>query len=321
MTRPVARPVTRRVARRVSRARRGTALVQALLAALLGAIVLAAALDAVVRVARARGQHGARAGARAQLEQAATALTSDLRPITTVTVDDDPADLRTVADTAVEIAASLGGGIACAVAPATGVGSTVDLAAPPDAPNMPALAWWSTPPRPGDLLYTHDDAGTATRADDRWTARVIRAVSEGTTYCRTGPFAAVAATPADPPRLRLTLDEPVLPATISAGAPVRIARRRRLSLYRATDGWQLGVRDWDGSEWETVQPVAGPFDTPANRGLALEAVDATGTPVQVPSQSRAAELRVVLHASCSPYDRRLRCVDSTVAVVRPRGNT
>ncbi|HEY0779974.1 MAG TPA: hypothetical protein VGD56_18560 [Gemmatirosa sp.] len=303
--------------------RRGATLVEALVATVLAAVVLGAALDAVVRVARVRREHEARASARAQLAQAATALTSDFRPLTTVAAGDDSADLRALADTAVEVMATVGGGVTCAVAPAAGgagagVGSTIELAGAPGGSSTLALAWWTAPPRAGDVVAVHDDAGTATRADDRWTVRTVRAVSEGTTYCRSGPFAAASGGAS---RVRLTLDLPLLPATVGAGAPLRVARRRRFSLYRATEGWQLGVRDWDGSMWETVQPVAGPFDAPAARGLHLEAIGATGTAVQVPAVSGVEELRVLLRTSCNRYDRRLRCTDSTVAVVRPRGST
>lgn len=307
------------------RARRGAVLVEALLGALLGALVLAAALDAMVRVTRHGRELDARAAARARLEQAVGALSSDLRPITTATSGDDPADLRALADTVVELAASVGGGIACAVtAPAaTGAGSAIDLASVPEAPGAPALVWWNAPPRAGDLAYFHDDAGTSTSADDSWTVRTVQTVSEGTTYCRSGPFAGTAATGtrADAPRLRLTLNAPALPATIAAGAPLRVARRRRYSLYRATEGWQLGVRDWDGGQWEVIQPLAGPFDTPSDRGLRLDAFDASGAPVQgSPPERPAVELRILLRAPCAARDPRLRCVDSAVAVVRPRGN-
>lgn len=304
------RPGTVAAARGVHRgAPRGVVLAEVLLAAVLGAFVAGVALDALVRVMRFGQEHAARVAARAQLEQGATALTADLRPLTTAAVGDDPADLRSVADTAVELFAPMGGGVACAVGAASGVGgNTVDLAGPPDPGSARALAWWSAPPRPGDLMLVHDDAGTPTVADDRWNARAIRAVSDGTSYCRSGPFAAAVAagSAADPPRFRVTLDAPALPGTVAAGAPVRLARRRRYSLYRAAEGWQLGVRDWDGAAWETVQPLAGPFGTPSEGGLRVQVV--------------GAELRVLLRAPCGMrVAGRARCADSALAVVRPRG--
>lgn len=308
----------------VSRPRRGAALVEALLATLLGAVVIGAALDALVRTTRVGRELATRAAARAQLEQATAALSADLRTATTAAGgDDDPADVRAVADTAVEVIATLGAGVACAVGAAPGAGSTIDLAGQPAAPASPALAWWSAPPRPGDVAFVHDDAGTPSAADDRWSARTVRAVSDGASYCRSGPFAAAAAAggaPDDAPRLRLTLDGPALPASVGAGAPVRIARRRRHALYRAPDGWTLGVREWDGTAWETTQPIAGPFASPANDGLRIEAVDAAGVSVQGSPPARpVAELRVLLRATCSARDPRLRCVDSALAVVRPVG--
>ncbi|GJG85367.1 hypothetical protein tb265_05480 [Gemmatimonadetes bacterium T265] len=305
------------------RARRGTALVDALLAAVLGALVLAAALSVAVRVARASHEHDARAAARAQLEQAAGALTADLRPITAAADGADPSDLRALADTAVELTATVGGGVACAVTSVSSTGSIVELASVPDVPSAPTLVWWNTPPRTGDVAFFHDDAGTPSPADDRWTLRTVRTVSEGTTYCRSGPFATATAAGTGPGalRVRLALDPPVLPSTVGAGAPVRVGRHRRYSLYRAPDGWQLGLREWDGSAWDGIQPAAGPFDTPGRRGLQLDAVDTSGTPVQgTPPQRVAAEIRVLLRAPCSARDPRLRCIDSTVAVIRPRGN-
>ncbi len=293
--------------------RRGAALVEVLLATLLGAVIIGAALDALVRVTRAGREHAARAAARAQLEQAANALAADLRAAATTERDDDPADLRAVSDTSVELLAPVGAGVACAVTVIPGAGAAIDLASSAPTPAAPVLGWWSAPPRPGDVALVH--------ADDRWTTRTVRAVSEGTSYCRTGPFAAAAAAASDDAqRLRLTLDGPPLPAPAAAGAPVRVARRRRYALYRAGDGWSLGVRDWDGSTWETIQPVAGPFASPTNGGLRLEAVDAADAPAQGgPPARTVAELRVLLRTNCSARDPRLRCGDSALTVVRPRG--
>lgn len=303
------------------RAPRGVALLDALMGAVVGAIVLIAALGTIVRVTRFTREQDARSAAHTTLEQAATALAADLRPLATAASGDDPSDLRAVSDTTVEITATIGGGVACAIT-TTATASTVDLASAPDANTAPALTWWNASPRPGDVAFVHDDAGTASATDDGWTVRAVHAVSEGTSYCRSGPFAGAAAASSGANRLRLTLDPPALSATAAAaGAPIRIARRRRYSLYRATDGWQLGVRDWDGTDWETVQPIAGPFATPGANGLRIEAVDASGTPVTGnPPPQPAVELRVRLRALCSARDPRLRCSDTTLAVIRPRGN-
>ena len=315
-------PRSRLLRSRGLRACRGAVLIEALLGALLAAVVLAAALDIIVRATRASGEQAVRASARAQLEQAATVLATDLRAVATAASGSDPTDLRVVSDTAVEFDATIGGGIACATA-VSGSSSTIDLASVPDLSATPTLAWWAAPPRAGDVAVVYDNAGTPSATDDRWTVRTVRVVSEGTTYCRSGPFAAAAASSAraDASRLRLTLDAPQLPAAIGAGTPVRIVRRRRYALYRSTEGWQLGVRDWDGSAWETVQPIAGPFAAPADRGLLLEAVDASGAAVQGnPPSGTAVEFRVLLRAPCPASTSRVRCIDSTLAVVRPRGN-
>lgn len=309
---------------RGSRHRRGAALLEALLGAVLGAVLLGATFDTMVRLTRVSHDQDGRAAARAQLEQGAGTVAADLRATTTTAATaEDPADLTVVSDTAIELAATVGGGVACAATTASGT-TVLELAAAADVTTEATLAWWLMPARVGDLAFVHDDAGTATRTDDRWIVRTVRDASDGTTYCRSGAFAALAAASnrAGAARLRLTLDGPALPPSVGAGAPIRIARRRRYSLYRATDGWQLGVRDWNGSAWDTVQPIAGPFQRPADRGLQLTAIDAAGAPVQgSPPPRPVVEIRLLLRAPCAARDPRLRCVDSTIAVVRPRGNS
>src|SRR5439155_9594724 len=78
------------------------------------------------------------------------------------------------------------------------------------------------------------------------------------------------------------------------GMPVRITRRLRYSLYRASDGaWYLGQRDWNATtlRFNTIQPVSGPFLSAALGGLTFRYFDSSG--VEVPSgaaQTRAIAL-------------------------------
>jgi len=59
----------------------------------------------------------------------------------------------------------------------------------------------------------------------------------------------------------------------------------RYSLYRASDGgWYLGQRDWNpvALRFNTIQPVAGPFLSPALRGLRLTYLDSLGSTLATP---------------------------------------
>jgi hypothetical protein len=76
----------------------------------------------------------------------------------------------------------------------------------------------------------------------------------------------------DAPLVRLTLRDP-LPPDAEVGAPVRLGRRGRFTLYHAGGGdWMLGWRrchpwlDLCGA----VQPIAGPLRPPSAGGLRLE---------------------------------------------------
>ena len=72
---------------------------------------------------------------------------------------------------------------------------------------------------------------------------------------------------------------------VKPGAPVRLIRRGRYSLYRASDGrWYLGYRRCDAvgtSGCGAIQPLSGPYrnfsTNPRSTGLLFEYFDASGT--------------------------------------------
>jgi hypothetical protein len=74
------------------------------------------------------------------------------------------------------------------------------------------------------------------------------------------------------------------PAT-ALGAPLRVTRPLRYSLYRGTDGhWYLGQRDWNSATatFNSIQPVSGPFLSPALGGLSLRYLDSAGATLSTP---------------------------------------
>lgn len=305
MTRPVTRPVTRAVACAASRgaARRGAALAELLVAAAVGGVVATAAVVSAVHARRAAAVQTERALARAQLAQAAGVLGFELRAAALAAGPDDGADLLEASDSAVDVRAAVGGGVACG-GPA---GASIELA------GGEGLGWWGAAPRAGDVAAVHDPGALPGAGDDAWRERpVVDAVAGG---CAAGPFAALAA--AGPPAWRLTLGGAPLPPTVAAGAPVRVLRRRRYTLYQGGDQqWVVGMREWDAAGAQGVQPLAGPFESPAAGGMRVTVRDAAGAPVAAGAPG-AAEVEVRLLA----VRRRLGTPwpDSARVRVRPAG--
>lgn len=250
-----------------ARARRGTSLPAVLVGLTLSALVVSLLGSAMVGLLRHAHRLHAREQARAQLGQAAGVLAAELQGAAAAPSPTDVGDLLLVSDTAVEVRAPVGGGVACAV----GADLVELLESSPV--GAPAVGWWSDAPEPGDVAHVHDDGAQPTWRDDAWHAREVVAVERSVTACVTGPFATWRAPGA---QLRLRLAGAPLPATVTAGAPVRVTRRRRYVHYRAGDGtWQLGQREWSTSVG-ALQPVAGPLAarTAVAPGLSIAAVGA-----------------------------------------------
>lgn len=225
--------------------RAGFSLVELLVAVTLLGVVLGAIVSLAVAQQRAHVALEARRLARAQLRDAALLLARDLRPVA-----GDADDLRAADDTLLDLVATTGGSVACAVAGP----ETIEL--PPSEPPETALTWWVAAPRPGDVALVLDPGAAPGEGDDRWLALEVTAAASSVTACAGGPFAGGVRG-----GYRLALAGAVpLPPTVRPGAPVTLARRRRWSHYRGSDGlWYLGLREWDGAEWGETQPAAGPI--------------------------------------------------------------
>ena len=260
--------------------RRGVTLPTLLIGLTLSVLVVALLGSVLVALQRLAHRQHEREQARAQLAQSAAVLAGELRGISVAPTATDAADLLALTDSAVELRGAIGGGVACAVTP-----DAVEMANAL-APDAPPIAWWSDAPDVGDVVHVHDAGSSPRAADDAWHARTVVAVEHGVGLCAAGPLAVWRGPGAG---LRLRLAPPSLPVTTTAGAPVRVTRRRRYALYRAGDAtWQLGQRTWDGAT-STLQPVAGPLAAygGATSGLALAIVDGNGNapaPVGVAGQ-------------------------------------
>jgi hypothetical protein len=294
--------------------RAGLTIAELLVAAAVGGVVSTGAVLAVVRVGRASALDAERAQARAQLAQAAAVLAHELgaAALDAGGADGtaDGGDVAEASDSAVEVRALVGGSVVCAVGGAAGGASAVELA-----PEAAGVAWWAAAPRAGDVALVHDPGALPGRADDAWRERAVVDVTSGAAVCGAGPFAAYGA--GGGARWRLALAAPALPATVGAGAPVRVLRRRRYALYRAGDQrWYLGAREWDADGPQGVQPLAGPFAPPEAAGMRVTVRDTAGAAVGLRGAG-AAEVEVRLLALRQHLGVAWR--DSVGVRVRPAG--
>lgn len=297
------------------RARRGYTLVELLVAVVVGGLVSTAAVVTGARVRRAAGEQMARAQGRAQLAQAGAVLAAELGGAATGGAPGAPegADLAEASDSAIEVRAAVGGGVACAVGAGAGGGSVVEVGA-----VGAGVGWWAAAPGVADVVLAHDPGTDPGGADDVWHARAVTGATTGAGVCAGSPFAAGGV--GGGASWRLTLAAPAVPATVQVGAPVRVLRRRRYALYRAGDGlWYLGLREWDAGGWEGVQPLAGPFDALRDGGMRVTVRDRVGVArVAGAPMPSGAEVEVRLQATRRRGGAAWR--DSVRVVVRTLGD-
>lgn len=170
-------------------------------------------------------------------------------------------------DTALELDSHVGVSVACVVAPLAVVlpSAATDVGDPYTA--------WRQPIEPGDALAARDTGGV-------WHSRTVVAVVErgdGAGCPADGVLRTAADSALRRPVYSLSLAGSFPPGVLP-GAPVRVRRRVRWALYRAADSrWWLGYRRCTPA-CGPAQPVAGPFASPRDTGLAYSiAADAVLT--------------------------------------------
>ena len=257
---------------------------------LVGSVIV----TAVVRQQRFYRSTEALLETRAQLRQIASVLPMDLRAVSSA-----GNDIAFMSDTAIEFRSTFGGSVVC-----TMTSSTVIVLPPRNSAKNLRLTSFTRPPVVGDSIALYDLNALPTANDDRWTYHQITAVANVTgdvsTGCRstTGLVQAIDMTTTNP-SIRLTIS-PAKVATVAVGAPVRMYRRVRYSLYKAADGLSyLGFRDCLTGRvpvCSVVQPIGGPYrpyDVVANRsGLQFSYADSLGNPTTV--ANRVARIGVVI---------------------------
>ncbi len=264
--------------------RPGTALLEVLLALALAGTVLSIATSSVLRQQRVHAHIRGLAGSDRQLHAATMVLAGQLAEL-----DAAAGDIATgsASDTALQFRATVGISFACE----TSAGSVALL---PERGEGGSYAGTLSMTRPGDTLWW--------LGDSTWTAARVRSVDAVSVTC-TKPLAFAG------PSVRLALDGSA--DSIPAGAPLRLTRQTRYSLYRSADGsWQLGFREWSESAgaFASPQPIAGPLLLAAGaRRSGFRYFDATGQEITLTAgaadDTRIARIRITMRSVDLAHER------------------
>ena len=209
--------------------------------------------------------------AREGVRDAIELLSTDIRGMATA----DTA--RLLADSAIEMFASIGSSVVCQVA-----GTEVGLAGGTPPPRN-TLSAFVTEPDTGDLAVFYRDS---IEAGGQWERHRIAAFSSRSLAITCPPSTGLSKVEdinAGATGFLLTLSTP-LSSHVARGAPVRFIRHGRYSLYRAGDGdTYLGYRRCNAVGLPvcgSIQPLSGPYraysPAPGSTGLLLEYFDDHG---------------------------------------------
>jgi hypothetical protein len=237
-------------------------LVELVVAMTVGGIVLALVAAISVRQQRLHADLNDRSALAEQLRQASTILPIELRGLAV-----DAGDLGEGRDTSIEFRSTIASAVVCDTV-AGGV-----ILAPATTGSTPYASFLS-PISVGDTAWLLASGDTV----DHWAPFAIASTRSvaGAACNAAGPQLDAAA------RLlsRTSLQLGPLPPESIVGSVLRVTRPTRYSLYRGGDGrWYLGARDWNATtnRFNTIQPVSGPFASPAARGLEFQYFDSGGT--------------------------------------------
>ncbi len=266
------------------RRRTGFSLIELLVVIVLMSIVMGAIYRVITRQQRFYVGVNEVMAQRSQLRQATAVLPLELRNVSSA-----GGDFIAVSDSVLEMRVQVGTSLVCAIDPSRGY---IDL--PPM--NLAAghtLTAFTTMPRPGDEAFIYDDGTITGNVDDTWVRRELTSVASPTT-CIGAPYSQAA----DDAKARWRLNfGPTLPATVVIGAPVRITRIVRYSLYKATDGQSyLGYEDYNGSAWSGMEVVAGPYDATDGVQFLFYAEDGTQI-ASVPSANPIARVDLAVRGT------------------------
>jgi prepilin-type N-terminal cleavage/methylation domain-containing protein len=233
---------------------------------------------------------------RSQLRQATAVLPVDLRSLSSV-----GDDILAARDSSIEFQVNVGTGVVCEV-----VDNKNQVAMPPDTlattTGQDITSWYGTTapvPKTDDIAYSayvYDDSVTLGNEDDYWKKYNLvdihydasKCVSTYTTIGDVGKMRPILEV-ADPDGKIDPVNGGALSQYIGVGAPVRIVRRVKYSLYKEpADGkWYLGFARFLKSTgaYEAPSPVSGPYDPYASSasGVRFRYYDVDGN--EIPSDA------------------------------------
>ena len=267
--------------------RRGASLIELVVVIVLLAAIGSATMEIVIHQERFYRAQADAINARATVRDAASILQSELRALSA-----SDGDLYSVAPATVEFRATLMQSAVCTISP-----SRREITIPPEhlASGAP-LTWIGTQPESGDTLLVLASDSTLV---NRWDRHVLTSAPSRAGTC---PVSSGLTTTAADAGAALTLTlSPALDGAIEPGTLVRIVRRARYELYRASDSrWYLGYLDCLASRatpCNIVQPVSGPF---APSGIQLEYLDASGAPTANPRLVARIDLLAIAERRATP---------------------
>jgi hypothetical protein len=235
----------------------------------------------------------AREGVRDALEL----LSTDVRGMATADT------VRLLADSAIEVFASIGSSVVCQIA-----GAEIGLPAAAPSPGN-TLTTFVTQPDTGDLALFYRDS---IEAGSQWERHRIVGFSVRSLEATCPISSGLTRAEDDSDRqsgFLVTLSTSTTRHVVR-GAPVRFIRRGRYSLYRASDGDSyLGYRRCNAigpSACGSIQPLSGPYrpysSNHGSTGLLFEYFDANGAPL-TPGASPLTVARVDVTARAESRQR------------------
>jgi type II secretory pathway pseudopilin PulG len=240
------------------RPRRGFTILEFLVVFTMLGVVGGAVTMLLMRQQRFYTNTSALTESRAQIRQALNVMPLDLWSVSSV-----GGDIYAMTDSSIEFRAITGASIVC-------ISKEKDswISVPPlKLAKGPLTAWVNKPTTADSMLVYDDSTSSATARDDHWNKYGITAVDSVVGDVSTGcPASSTYAQLADlvtgNPSYVFTVS-PKQTKTILSGAPVRLFRRVRYSLFKDTDAkWYLGYTECLPNQTPAcaaVRAVSGPF--------------------------------------------------------------
>ena len=269
-----------------SHARRGFSLVEIMVALVLLGIVATGIMTVVMRQQQFYRSATEVIDTRSQIRQAAAVVPVDIRGVSSI-----GGDIMAMSDSSLDVRGNIGSGVVCSH---TGTSITIP---PLNLAKGRYFTTFLTRPKVHDVLLIFDDVGPGNQ-DDTWLPYTITGIDSTTAGCASFTDATL-----DAGKYRYSYTfTPALTATTVDGAPLRMARGVKYSIYKsATDGlWWMGYRECRGdyTTCDAVQPVSGPYkpyvanDT-INSGVSFVYRDSTG--LVTATKTNVARIELFIH--------------------------